>query len=120
MSRATQKGTWFEHAVADYLADHLASDYIERKAKSGAKDEGDIAGVRLPDGGKVAVECKNRATYDLPHWLDEARIEALNYGAEVGVVVFKRKGIGAARMGDQFVLMGLNEFVTLLGGGANG
>ena len=116
MSRATQKGTWFEHAVADYLAERLASDYIERKAKSGAKDEGDIAGVRLPGGGKVAIECKNRATYDLPHWLEEARIEAANYGAEVGVVVFKRKGIGAARMGDQFVLIGLAEFSKLIGG----
>lgn len=117
MSMETAKGTWFESKVADYMADRLGSTYIERKAKSGSNDEGDIAGVRLPNGGKVAIECKNRTTYMLPQWFAEARTEAANYGADIGVVVFKRKGIGAAHMGDQFVLMGLREFCNLLQAG---
>lgn len=115
MSRATQKGTWFEGRVADFLEARLGTGYIERKAKTGAADEGDIAGVRLPDGGRVAVECKNRSTFKLAEWMAEARTEAQNYRAEIGVVVFKRPGVGAARMGDQFVLMGLEEFARLLG-----
>lgn len=120
MSRATQKGTWFESRVADYLESRLETGYIERKAKSGSEDQGDIAGVRLPNGGRVAVECKNRSKYELAAWLAEARTEALNYRADVGVVVFKRPGVGAARMGDQFVLMGLEEFARLLWAVPNG
>ena len=116
MSRATQKGTSFETAVAHFLADRLGSTFIERKAKSGAADQGDIAGVRLPDGSKVAVECKNRNKFELSQWMIEARCEAHNYGAEIGVVVVKRPGKGLAQMGDQFVIMGLEEFARLLKG----
>ena len=118
MSRATQKGTWFESRVADFLESRLGTGYIERKAKGGSEDQGDIAGVRLPNGGRVAIECKNCATYKLAEWFAEARTEAVNYKADVGVVVFKRPGVGAARMGDQFVLMGLEEFTRLLGANA--
>ncbi|HCG61319.1 MAG TPA: hypothetical protein DEV22_02735 [Collinsella sp.] len=114
MSRETAKGTWFEREVADFLAEELGSDFIERKAKSGSADEGDIAGVRLPDGGKVAVECKNRARLDIPGWLREAEVERRNYGAEVGIVVYKLRGVGAAHMGDQAVAMTLSTLAALL------
>ena len=39
MSRETAKGTWFEREVADFLAEELGSDFIERKAKSGSADD---------------------------------------------------------------------------------
>ena len=114
MSREVAKGSRFEHDVADFLESRVGLGYIERRAKTGAADRGDISGVRLPDGGRVVVECKSCARYELAQWLGEARVEAANDGAEVGVVVFKRRGIGRARMGEQFVLMSLEDLARLL------
>lgn len=114
MSRETAKGSRFERAVADFLESRLGGGYIERRAKTGSSDRGDISGVRMPDGGRVVVECKNCARYELAQWIGEAKVEAANDRADVGVVVFKRKGIGAARMGDQFVLMSLEDLARLL------
>lgn len=94
MSRNQQKGTSFETSIAKGLAEALDDDRIERRAKSGSKDRGDIAGVRL-HGQRVVIECKNEATgkvFKLPEWVKEAQEEAINDGALVGVVVHKRSG----------------------------
>ena len=58
-TRASAKaaGTRFERLVADYLAQHV-DDRIDRRVKTGAKDRGDIAGVRHM-GGRVVLECKD-------------------------------------------------------------
>ena len=118
---AKKAGTSFETLVAEYLAMKLADIRIERRAKSGAKDRGDIAGVKTVAGGHVVIECKNTARDNLPAWIREAEIERKNddevTGATVaGVVVHKRHGKGKAA--EQYVSMTLETFVTLLEGGA--
>lgn len=94
MGRNQQRGTSFESLIANGLAKALDDDRIERRAKTGAKDKGDIAGVRLY-GRRVVIECKNEATgkvFHLPQWVDEAQKEAVNDDALVGLVVHKRQG----------------------------
>ncbi len=60
---AKAAGSKTERDTADYLAEHI-DDRIDRRVKTGAKDRGDIGGVRLSPalrGGKVVIECKNVA-----------------------------------------------------------
>lgn len=112
-NRASAKaaGSSFERLVADYLRDHV-DDRIDRRVKTGAKDKGDIAGVRHL-GQRVVVETKNYAGRLLAGpWLNEADIERGNDDAGVGLVIAKRRG--TTDPGDQFVLMSLRDLVSLL------
>lgn len=117
MSRSKAKGTAFESAVTKYLADTV-DDRVERRALSGTKDCGDIAGLRTPWNDRVVVEVKNHARMNLAEWVDEAEAERLNDGAHVGVVVHKRPRKGAEQMGEQYVTMTLANFAKLLDGTA--
>lgn len=114
-SRASARaaGTRHERAVADYLAAHV-DDRIDRRVKTGAKDRGDIAGLRVQGGQRVVIECKDTARWEAGPWLREAHIERGNDDALAGVVVAKRHGKG--HPGDQVVLMTLADFVALLTG----
>jgi hypothetical protein len=117
-SRATAKqaGTKFESDVVRYLRERLGDDRIERRAKSGAKDRGDIAGVRTALGERVVIECKDVARLNLSGWVDEADIERGNDDAAVGMVAHKRRGYGPAQMGGTYVTMTLDDFAALLAG----
>ena len=114
-SRASARaaGTRFERSVADYLAAHI-DDRIDRRAKTGSKDRGDIGGVRTPHGGRVVVECKDVARTALADWVGEADIERGNDSAIVGLVVSKRRG--TRNPGSQYVHMQLRDLVALLTG----
>lgn len=105
------KGATFERLIADYLAFALKSPYIDRRVKQGAKDRGDIAGVRV-DGQSIAIECKNVRSQALGTWITEAQREAVNDGALMGIVIHKRRGKGLAR--DQFVTMTVSDLVLLM------
>ncbi|MCH6197463.1 hypothetical protein MHT86_08140 [Corynebacterium mastitidis] len=109
---ARQAGTRFERQIADYLATHL-DDRIDRRVKTGALDKGDIAGVRLPNGQKVVIECKDTTRLNLAGWIGEAQIEAANDGAAIGLVAHKRRGHG--QPADQYITMTLADLTTLLG-----
>lgn len=116
-SRASAKaaGTAFESLVARFLAFRLGDDRIERRAKTGAQDRGDIAGVRVA-GGRVVIEAKDYAgKVMVKPWLDQAEVERGNDDAVVGVVAFKRRGIGAPS--EQGVLMTLETFARLVEAG---
>ena len=118
---AKKAGTAFETLVAEYLAMKLADIRIERRAKTGAKDRGDIAGVLTVAGGAVVIECKNTARDALPQWIKEAEIERKNddevTGRTVaGVVAHKKHGSNKAA--EQYVTMTLETFVILLEGGS--
>lgn len=117
-SRATAKqaGSAFEKHVATYLAEALNDDRIERRAKNGNKDRGDIGSVRTIDGHRVVIECKDVRTMNLSGWVDEAEVERGNDDAAVGAVVHKRLRYGANNMGGTYVTMTLSDFVVLLGG----
>lgn len=114
-SRASAKaaGTAFETLVATYLAQTLDDDRIERRARGGAKDRGDIGGVRV-HGQRLVLECKNHRRTDLAGWVAEADIERGNDDALAGVVVHKRHG--TAKPERQYVTMELAEFVALITG----
>lgn len=113
-SRASAKtaGTRFESCIVGYLATHV-SDVIERRSKTGAKDRGDVSGLRHL-GARIVVECKDVATLRLGPWVNEAEIERGNDDAAVGLVIHKRKG--KADPGDQYVTMTLRDLVALLTG----
>lgn len=113
-SRASAKkaGSGFERLIADYLA-KVVDDRIDRRVKNGAKDRGDIGGVRL-HGRRLVLECKNTAKQQLGPWADEAEVERGNDDALAGLVVHKRHGKGRAK--DQWVTLTVGELVALLTG----
>jgi hypothetical protein len=111
-SSAKKAGATFERVVADYLA-NTVDDRIDRRVRTGARDCGDIAGLRA-HGQHVAIECKNTRAWTPGEWLREAEKERVNDSALAGVVVAKRHG--SADPGEQVVLMTLADFAALLTG----
>ncbi|RYQ18972.1 hypothetical protein [Bifidobacterium pseudolongum] len=88
-----QKGTRFETAVADYLRWALGDERIQRLTLHGNKDVGDIGGI-YHCGARVTVECKaTRAPHYRRHWA-ECLVEMVNGDANLGIVIWKRPGIG--------------------------
>ncbi|WP_378735484.1 hypothetical protein [Nocardia brasiliensis] len=117
-SRASAKaaGTRHESSIARYLAEQLDDDRIERRARNGAKDRGDIGGVRAPGGGRIVLECKDYGgRIEAGTWLGEAEAERGNDDALAGLVIAKRRGISDP--GAQIVLMTVRDFVAILSGG---
>lgn len=112
---ARSAGTRFETAVARWLAAALDDDRIERRTRNGAKDRGDISGVRTIRGARVVLECKDVARLDLPGWIREAQTEAGNDDTNIYAVVHKRRGQGDP--GQQYVTTTLDVFAALLEGG---
>jgi hypothetical protein len=110
---ARTAGTRFEGLIAAALRLALDDDRIERRARNGSKDRGDISGVRL-HGQRVVIECKDCSRIDLPGWTDQAHIEAGNDDALIGVVVSKRRGIGDPMR--QWVHMTVADLVAILTG----
>ncbi len=113
---ARHAGAAMESRTVDYLRWALDDDRIERRHLTGAKDRGDIAGVRYR-GHRIAIECKNTAKPNVTQHLREAETERSNDDALIGVVVQKRPGIGIdSRDGQarQLVMMTLEPFALLL------
>ena len=110
---ARQAGSRFEREIADYLAEHV-DDRIDRRVKTGAKDKGDIAGLRHM-GEKIAVEAKNYGgRLHAGPWVKEAHIAAGNDDAPAGIVVAKRRG--TTNPGEQFVLMTVDDLIAIITG----
>lgn len=114
-TRASAKaaGSRMERTTADYLAEHV-DDRIDRRVTTGAKDRGDIGGVRTFRGGRVVIECKDTARLMVGPHLAEAETERGNDDAVAGLVVAKRHGI--ADPGSQVVYMTLRDLCALLTG----
>jgi hypothetical protein len=115
-SSARSAGTRFESIVAGYLADNV-DDRIERRARNGANDRGDISGIRLIPalgGHRVTVECKDVAKVSLGSWYSEAEVERNNDGAVCTMVIHKRVRISDP--GKQWVTMTVDDLVALLTG----
>lgn len=125
---ARNAGTRFEREIADYLAATLEDDRIDRRAKTGAKDRGDIGGLRV-HGQRLVVECKDVKHEDcskcrrqsglkLPAWVAEAHTQAGNDDALAGVVVHKRNGVSDP--GKQWVSMTVDDLAALISGERHG
>ena len=75
------KGSQFEVDVMKYL--RSLGHFVERLAKAGAKDEGDL--VAIVAGQTYVLELKNRKKIDLPAFWKEAQVEAENYAKARGL-----------------------------------
>ncbi|WP_243410769.1 hypothetical protein [Mycobacterium kansasii] len=91
----------------------MADDRVERRARNGSRDRGDISGVRL-HGQRVVLEVKDCARLDLPGWIREAQFEAGNDDALVGLVVHKRRGVSDPMA--QWVTCTVADLVAILTG----
>lgn len=108
---ARAAGTRFERSIADWLAQHL-DDRIDRRARTGARDRGDLTGIRHR-GERVVAELKNTTRMNLAGWIAEAHLEAMNDSARIGVVIHKRHGV--ADPSQQWVSMTVADLAWLLG-----
>ena len=109
---ARQAGSRFEREIADYLAEHV-DDRIDRRVKTGARDKGDIGGLRHM-GQRLVIECKNTSRINLGTWMNEAHTAMGNDDAGVGLIVHKRHGKG--QPGDQWVTMTVDDLIALITG----
>lgn len=107
---AKKAGTQFEREIADAL-NAAIDDRIDRRVKTGTKDKGDIAGLRMR-GHRIVIECKNVATQSLPAWTREAHLEAHNDDALVGLVIHKRRG--TTNPHDQWVTCTVADLIALI------
>lgn len=106
MSASRDKGTKWETALVRYLRDNGAP-HAERRALHGGLDRGDLAGIP-----GVVVQAKNAARDRLAEWIEEAEIQRVNDGADIGLVWMKRRG--KASPADGFVVMTGASLVRLL------
>jgi hypothetical protein len=111
-SSAKQAGARFEREIADWLAANL-DDRIDRRVKTGAKDCGDLGGIRVHKQ-RVTAELKNCRDWRPGEWLREAERERVNDNALTTFVVAKRHG--SADPGQQVVLMTLADLVAIIRG----
>lgn len=115
-TRASAKaaGTRFERSIADSLAEHV-DDRIDRRVKTGGKDKGDIAGVRVHDH-RVVIETKDYGgRFQVGTWLGEAETERINDdNALAGLVIAKR--IRHTDPLDQVAFMTVRDLIALLTG----
>lgn len=109
---AKKAGTAFESLIANCLG-ALVDDRIERRARSGSRDRGDIAGIRHM-GGRIVLECKDVTKLNLAGWVTEAEVERGNDGAIVGLVAHKRRGHGDPL--DQYITGTVRDLIALLTG----
>jgi hypothetical protein len=121
-NRASAKaaGSRTERRVADYIADQMDDDRIDRRVKTGSKDRGDIGGVRSATGERVVVEVKDTTRVTLGTWMNEVQAEKGNDDAPIGVVVHKRVGYGDKKIGGWYVTTTLDDLIRLLGGPSDG
>jgi hypothetical protein len=112
MNKPRAIGTWTETAVTRVL---LRNGFprAERSALHGAKDQGDITGTPVcweVKGGKAAEQASDGQVLA---WMAELDTECVHKGADVGVLVLKRKGVGAANADRWWAVMWL---IDLYGG----
>lgn len=92
MTKSKQKGTAAETAVVRYLRSLEFGPMgplfpaVERRALSGGKDKGDVAGI--PD---TVIEVKAAEQVKLTEWQRETLAEMQNAGASWGLLVVRRK-----------------------------
>lgn len=99
MSRSKDLGREAENAVVGFLRKH-GFPHAERRAQRGTNDAGDITGcpglVIEVKGGRAAEGASDGLIED---WLAETERERVNAGADLGLLVVKRAGVGSVNAG---------------------
>lgn len=103
------KGDVFERALRDHLA--AAGFDVERTRAGYARDHGDLH-IRPGHRAGVIVQAKNHARLALSEWLTGLRTQLVDSGADHGVLVVKRRGIGDP--GKSYAVMELDDLLALL------
>lgn len=114
-TRPKDIGTRFTSDVIRYLhTDGFGQ--AELRNQAGEHDKGDIVGLL-----GIAVECKGGKAAEVASdrqiaaWLDETERERANARADVGLLVTKRRAIGAARAAQWWAHMTLGTVLDLAG-----
>lgn len=99
MNRSKQRGTAAETAVVRYLAAN-GFPHAERRALRGNLDAGDVTGC---PGLCVEIKGGDAARFAsdglIAAWMRELAAEVGNAGADVGLLVVQRAGVGPANAG---------------------
>ena len=107
-------GTAAETAVVKYLRNHGFAG-AERRALAGTFDLGDIVGIVgvcvEVKGGKAA---ESAGDGQVAQWLDETERERVNAGADIGLLVMKRKGVGSENAGRWWAVLRLRDLTSYL------
>jgi hypothetical protein len=104
-AHSRNKGARFEVAVANWLKTNGVT-HAERRGVH-TDDRGDIDG--LPG---VIIECKNVEQMSLGSWLDQANNARRHIGADLVVVVHKRRG--KPDVEQAFFTMPADSWITLM------
>jgi hypothetical protein len=123
VSRSKSIGTAIESAVVKFLTQMGLN--ARRVALAGVNDEGDVH-VVSPAGRTTVIECKggkqthNPTRQQVADWYQEAVNELANVGidGDIPVLVYKRKGSGAANAHEWWAVLDLDDINHLRGGKA--
>lgn len=102
------KGDRFESAVRDHCRTH-GFPWTERTRAGYTRDHGDL---HLVPGPAVIVQAKNCRTWRLAEWVAELAEQQHAAGAEHGVLVVKRPGVGDP--GRAYAVLELDALLRLL------
>jgi hypothetical protein len=115
VNRPKNIGTATETAVVRYLRAH---GFIgaERRALAGSADLGDVVGIPgvvvEVKGGKAAEVASDA---QITAWMAETELERRHAKAEVGLLVRKRKAVGAANAGQWHAHLSSHTIAALVG-----
>ena len=114
MSKSKAIGTEGETAVVRFLVAN-GWPHAERRALRGVQDWGDVTGTPglcwEVKAGQQAIECQDA---DLHKWQDQTDLETTQSGADLGILVMKRKGVSPANAGSWFAWMRAEHLAELL------
>ena len=112
MNKSKVKGTTHESNLVKWLQANGFPD-ARREVLHGAKDVGDIGGVKWR-GVPIVIEAKNCREKRPAKWLEEAEAERKNAGAPIAFVVGKTRGVGEKNFGENECYIYLNDLAKLL------
>jgi hypothetical protein len=113
-NRPKQIGTSGESAVAKHLRENGYPN-AERRALHGTTDLGDIVGTPFAVEVKAGKAAEVSAPADLLAWQSQTLTETINSGNRIGVLVCKRKGVGATRVGEWWAWLYLPHLAGIWG-----
>lgn len=106
-------GTATETAVVRYLTAN-GWPHAERRSLRGTADAGDITGTPgicwEVKGGQAARQASD---LQIDRWMQELDTERVNAGAEIGILVVQRAGIGPANAGRWWAVIPLSTVALL-------
>lgn len=116
MNKPKAIGTKAETAVARYLQAH-GFPHAERRSLRGVLDAGDITGCPgvciEVKGGDAAKSASDLLVAD---WLAETEAERVNAGADIGLLVLQRRGVGPANAGRWWAVLTLPVLAAITHG----